>query len=370
MKIGFVFDDTLDNNDGIQQYMLALRPWFESEGHEIHFLVGETKRTDIPNIHSLSRNIKVRFNGNRLSIPWPASKKRIRALLARETFDVLHVQTPYHPLMAGRVMRLAPPQTVVFGTFHIAPYSSLVTFATKMLGLWSRSSSRRFNELVSVSPAAQAFARQTFELPSDIVPNAVQYARFKAAAPFDDGEVKTITFLGRLVPRKGCMVLLQAVAELHAAGGELPPFKVVICGGGPLEAELQAFVTQANLTDIVRFAGRVSEEDKPRYLASSDISVFPSSAGESFGIVLVEAMASGKAAVLGGDNPGYRSVLGEQPELLFRPTDVLQLADKLRWLLTDDAARQQFAAWGGETVKQYDAAVVGAELIKRYKNHQ
>lgn len=364
MKIAFVFDDSLDKSDGIQQYMFSLADYYQAQGHEVHWLVGETKRTDLPNVHSLSRNIKVQFNGNRMTIPLWGARRRIRAVLKAEQFDVLHVQVPYHPLMAGRIIRAVGPKTVVFGTFHVAPYSSFVIFATRLLGIWSRPSLKRFNKVVSVSPAAADLARRTFKLETEVIPNVFDYHRFHDAEVFEqyDDDVKTILFLGRLVPRKGCLLLLQAIARLKDES-----FRVVICGGGPLESALKTFVRQHDLQDVVNFVGRVSEEDKPRYLASADIAAFPSNAGESFGIVLIEAMASGKAAVLGGDNPGYRSVLGGRPELLVATNTPDDLAERLQTLLHDDARRQELAAWGAAESARYDVARVGAQLLELYQ---
>jgi phosphatidyl-myo-inositol alpha-mannosyltransferase len=365
MKIGFVFDDSLDKNDGIQQYMFSLERWLKTQGHEVHYLVGETTRTDIANVHSLSRNVKVQFNGNRLSIPLGASKKTVRALLTKERYDVLHVQVPYHPLMAGRIITAAKTtDTAVIGTFHVAPYSPLVTVGSYALGLWSKPTLKKFHKIVSVSTAAADLARKTFHIETDILPNVFDYARFHDAAPFEryrDG-VPTIVFLGRLVPRKGCMQLLQAAAQLKTQ-----MFRIVICGAGPLESQLKSYVNQNGLADKVEFAGRVSEEDKPRYLASADISVFPSSAGESFGIVLIEAMASGKAAVLGGNNPGYATVLGGKPQQLFSTSDVSALATKLDVLLSDEAARVAAATWGEQESAQYDVHEVGKKLVDIYK---
>jgi phosphatidylinositol alpha-mannosyltransferase len=186
------------------------------------------------------------------------------------------------------------------------------------------------------------------------------YARFQAAKPFPSDK-PTILFLGRLVARKGCLTLLQAIAQLPK---DLD-FRVLICGRGPLEATLRAYVSQHHLTQV-EFAGFVDEADKPRYYATADISVFPSSGGESFGIVLIEAMASGRAAVLAGDNPGYRSVLGEKPELLFNPRKPAELAAKLEQYLTDEVARQAAAAWGKSACRQYDVERVGHELLKIY----
>jgi phosphatidyl-myo-inositol alpha-mannosyltransferase len=341
MKIGFVFDDSLDTTDGIQQYMASLSAWLKSEGHEVHFLVGETKRTDIPNVHSLAKNFSVKFN------------------------DVLHVQVPYHPLLAGRIIRAAGPDTKVVGTFHIAPYSRLALLATRLLGIWSALSLKRFNAMVSVSPAAQELALKAYKIDSQVVPNVFNYARFAQATQLETSQTATILFLGRLVPRKGCQILLESIRIL--AERQLNDFRVVICGDGQLRNKLEEYARKHGISDRVEFVGRVSEEDKPRYMAMADIAVFPSSGGESFGIVLLEAMASGNAAVLGGDNPGYRSVLGSRSEQLFDPRDPVALADTLSQLLSDDSLRQAAAAWGALESQQYDVAIVGSRLLELYR---
>lgn len=372
MKIGFVFDDTLDNPDGIQQYMASLAQFYTQEGHEVHYLVGETSRNDIPNVHVMSKNVRVTFNGNRLSIPLWAPLKRVREVLRDEQFDVLHVQVPYHPLMAGRIIKAAPRSTAVFGTFHVAPYSKLATAGSWALGKWSRWSGSlgRFDGMVSVSSAAVQLARQTFGLHTEVVPNVFDFKRFHDATPLPayDDDVVTILFLGRLVQRKGCLTLLQAVNKLKGDGRTYPPFRVVICGGGPLDTQLHDYVERNQLNEVVEFAGRVSEADKPRYLASADIAAFPSSSGESFGIVLLEAMASGRAAVLGGHNPGYATVLGDKPEQLFSPKDADALAQKLSERLLNEQLRQTEAAWGAEECEQYDAGRVGAKLLQMYRD--
>lgn len=370
MKIGFVFDDSLDQSDGIQQYMFSLHAWLTGQGHEVHFLVGETRRSDIPHVHSLSKNFTVQFNGNKLTIPLWGRTKQIRKVLQREQYDILHVQVPYHPLMAGRIIKHAPAKTSVVGTFHVAPYSPFVTAMTYLLGLWSRPTLKKFDRMISVSTAAQAFCAKTYRLQTEVLPNVFDYERFSSAQPLPqyDDNVLTIVFLGRLVPRKGCMRLLEAVYDVRQLSKDLPTFRVVICGAGQLEHVLKKYVTDHGLDDVVEFAGRVSEDDKPRYLASADIAAFPSSGGESFGIVLTEAMASGKAAVLGGDNPGYRTVLGGRPEFLFETADNVMLTKKLEWLLTSEHDRKDAAAWAKAESKQYDVEVVGQKLVALYQS--
>lgn len=367
LKVGFVLDDSLDTPDGVQQYLLALGGWLGRQGHEVHYLVGETKRKDIPNIHSLSRNVHVKFNGNNMSTPLPVSRHKLRRFLEREQFDVLHIQMPYSPFMAQRVVLASPKKTVVVGTFHIMPHTQFEFMANRLLGIALKRSLKRFDACYAVSEAAQQFMLQTFHVRSTILPNVVDRQRFAKASPrpeYDDRKM-TIMFLGRLVPRKGCATLLEAVRILKQKNN-LPPFRVVICGKGPLDAVLKQYVADELLEELVEFTGFVSEEDKPSYMASADVMTFPSLGGESFGIVLIEAMAAARPVVLAADNLGYHSVLGPKTDLLFPPGDPYVLASKLTEYLRDKAARERIQSWQKSYVKQFDVAVVGNQLVESY----
>lgn len=368
LKVGFVIDDTLDKPDGVQQYVLALGAWLTGQGHEVHYLAGQSARTDLPHVHSLSRNVRVRFNGNRLSIPLPARRRAIRELLQREQFDVLHIQMPYSPFLAGRIIKAAPTATAIFGTFHILPYSKLVRLATRLLGVWLRPTLRRFDRTFGNSEASRRFGTDVFQLPDmAVLPNIADVSRFTAAKPFESymNATRTILFLGRLEPRKGCASLLRAVAELRHR--EVASIRLVICGKGPLRGSLEIMAKELGIDDITEFTGFVSEADKPRYLASADIAVFPSIAGESFGIVLLEAMAAGRPVVLAGDNPGYRSVMAPRDVLLFPATDIPILADKLEAYLQDKGLRQKIVDWQSMYVRQFDTAAVGKRLLNHYR---
>lgn len=368
MKIGFVLDDSLDKTDGVQQYVLTLGQWMRHQGHEVHYLVGHTERTDIPHIHSLSRNIQTHFNQNRMSTPLPASKKLIKELLEREQFDALHVQMPYSPLMAGRVIKAAPKQTKVSGTFHIIPFSWIEKTATRLLGLLLWRTLRRFDTIYSVSEPAKRFARKSFGVKSTVLPNVVNVAAFNVGKPikkYDDGKIN-IVFLGRLVERKGCLYLLHALQQLHEQH-ILTNVRVLICGKGQLLPELEAYVKKHHLSSNVHFVGFVSEEEKPDYLATADIAVFPSTGGESFGIVLIEAMAAGSRVVLGGNNIGYSSVLRQRPELLIDPLDTDNFASTLKHFIGSKRARSSAHAWQRAHVQQYDVAVVGRKLLEQYE---
>lgn len=365
LKIGFVLDTSLDPPDGVQQYILRLGEWLAHEGHEVHYLVGETKRTDVPNVHSLSKNVSVTFNGNKMTIPLWAHGAKVKRLLAEQRFDILHVQSPYHPLMAQYIVRKNKTAGVV-STFHILPYGKLAAFANRLLGMTLKPSLKRIDAFLSVSSAAAVFQKQTFGVDSQVLPNVFDYPRFANAQPLlPKDDVVTILFLGRLVERKGCQYLLQALATLELAS--LPKIRVVVCGKGALMEQLQDFATEHGLADVVEFAGFVSEDDKPGYYASADISVFPSTSGESFGIVLLEAMASGRSSVLAGNNPGYATVMQPRPDLLIDPKDTTAFASKLQELITDNAKRSDAAVWGKTYVRDFDVSVVGPKLISEYE---
>jgi phosphatidylinositol alpha-mannosyltransferase len=365
VKIGIVLDDTLDTPDGVQQYVLNLGTWLTAEGHDVHYLVGATTRTDIPNIHSLSRNLHVKFNGNRMSIPLPTSRRKLRDFLTAQQFDVLHVQVPYSPFMAGRLLAATPPTTAVIGTFHILPYSPLVAFANRLLAILNKRSGRRFDRMVAVSAPARDFARETYGYEAEVVPNPVRLSQFDGVV--SDSETTNIVFLGRLVPRKGAQYLLQAITYLRDHQLYDGDFTVAIGGKGALRGELEQYIQAHGLSDIVRLYGFIDEGHKALFLAQADIVTYPSTGGESFGIVLLEAMASARGVVLGGNNPGYASVMAPYESQLFDPLDTVRLAEKLAWYLDRPVEREAAASAQKAYVRHFDIGVVGGRLIALYE---
>jgi phosphatidylinositol alpha-mannosyltransferase len=357
MKIGFVIDDSLDKPDGVQQYVLMLGRWFTRQGHEVHYLCGQTERKDLSNVHSLSQNTLVRFNGNRMSIPKPASKQKINKLLSNYNFDVLHVQMPHHPLMAARIVSGASPSTAVVGTFHIAPYSSLATNATKLLGLWLKKNLQHFSAFISVSQPAADFAEKTFRISSMVIPNPINLKEYK---PSKDQRPNTMIFLGRLVKRKGCFELLKAYRLLK----EKPV--LIIAGDGPDRKMLESYSRRNNFSRV-KFVGRVMEADKQKYFSEAAIAVFPSLGGESFGIVLLEAMASGAGVVLAGNNAGYKSVMGDISEVIFDPQNPKSFAKTIERFLDDKQLAEAVHNLQQKRVKDFDIDIVAPKILEIYK---
>lgn len=369
LRIGFVFDDSLDRADGVSQYVRTVGSWLTNQGHDVSYIVGNTvmKQWEGGKVHSLSKNIAVKFNANRLTIPLLARKHDIKKVLENE-FDVLHVQVPFSPLMAQRVIKHASQSTVVIGTFHILPAGRIQAYGSKILGLVQTRALRRFDSVVSVSPAAAEFARRYFSIKSIVIPNAVTISRFQVKSKNSypkNSQKKRIVFLGRLVERKGARQLIEAFAALPKDLQKST--ELLIASDGPLRAKLEQLVIEKKLIESVQFLGFIDEADKPQLLRSADVACFPSLYGESFGIVLIEAMAAGSGVVLGGDNPGYRSVLSLQSKLLVNPRDRVAFAHRLEELLTNSRLCSELHEWQMEHVKQYDVPNVGAKLVTIYE---
>lgn len=365
LSIAFVLDDGLDKPDGVQQNILTLGTWLDSKGHNVKYLVGETKRKDIKNVISMSRNLKVVFNGNTLTIPLFSSKKNINDVLDKNNFDIIHVQVPYSPMMGARVINRAYKKSVIIGTFHIMPNNFLSSAGTRILGLYLSFNLKKFDKQFAVSKPAAKFAKKTFKIKASVLGNPIDTKKFKVNNKKSSKNGRyNIVFLGRLVPRKGCLELVKAIKIL--INSDLTNFELNIAGDGPERKKIEQYISQNNLSEYVHLHGFIDEKDKKNFYASADIAVFPSSGGESFGIVLLEAMASGSGVVLAGDNVGYRSVLSDIPETLFSPNDPIELTKLLKRIMKSDELQIALHEKQSVLVKNFDVEKIGEELLKKY----
>ena len=371
MKIALVLDDSIDRPDGVQQYVLTLAGYLTRAGHDVHVLCSAAAREDVT-VHSLARNVGVRFNGNDLRIPLPSSRGPIRELLGRERYDVIHVQTPHSPLFAARVVtearRMLRDAVRIVGTFHILPDSRVSELGARALGRVLARNLRHFDAFCAVSEPAAEFARRSFGIAPEVIPCPVEVGRFASEAaarprvPGEEGRL-VVAFLGRLVERKGVLELVHALDALPV---ELQDrLDVRIGGKGPLLGDLEAAIESSALAHV-RLVGFVAEEDKAAFFADADIAAFPATGGESFGIVLVEAMAAGAGVVLAGANPGYLSVIGPRPEVSVDARDSSAFAAALRRLAEDDALRAELHDEQAQLVQRFDVDRVGAKILKLY----
>lgn len=363
LKIGLVFDDSLDRTDGVSQYIRTLGGWLSAQGHAVTYVVGQTRMKNWRGgkVYSLSRNLKVAFNGNRLTTPMPAKTGAVRKMLIAEDFDLLHVQVPYSPFMAKKVINKAQDRTAVVGTFHILPSGWMAVWGTTLLRFWYGRSLKRIQPMLSVSTSAAEFCHSSLKRACQISPNVVELKRFRLSRKVANRDNK-IVFLGRLVERKGCLYLLKAFITVSKLK---PEARLVLAGDGPQLQELERFVENNGLADKVSFLGFIDEADKPALLSSAAVACFPATSGESFGIVLIEAMAAGAGVVIGGNNPGYSTVLSD--DVLFDPKNTDALSALILKILDDKTLAAKLHSHQQKQVLSYDVDKVGHEVVRIYR---
>ncbi len=372
MKIAFVLDDSLSRPDGVQQYVTTLGAALADAGHDVVYASSGDVRDDLPSV-SLTGNIAVTFNGNGLRTPRPASRRRLRDWLLANRPDVIHVQMPHSPFFAGRVVREARRvlggDVRIVGTFHILPDGRVSEIGTAALGRVLRSNLRMFDAFSAVSQPAAEFARAAFGIDCALTPNLVDVDAFRAQVrahrPDAADRPLTVSFLGRFVDRKGAPELVEAVAALSE--DVRAQVRVRMGGKGPLLEPVRALVAERGLADIVSLEGFVAEEDKAQFYADADLACFPATGGESFGIVLIEAMAAGAGVVVGGDNPGYRFVL-QDDAVLVDARDAEGFAAVLAGLVRDPARRDELHAAQQARVRDFDAPVALAAALRLYRD--
>ena len=370
LRVGFLLDDSLDRPDGVQQWVLAAGAYLTRAGHQVTYFAGQTARGDLDRLVSLGRLKNWCFNRNRGQSPSWISRAELRDAWTENPVDIVHLQAPYSPLLAHRFCRQLPPSVPIVASFHVLPANWLAGVGLRALGWAVASSKRRIGLFTGNSEATCQFYRRAWGVDSQLVYNPVEVGRFRAASPRvwpkSDGGIN-IVFLGRLVPRKGADILIEAADKLPSDLKRR--VRLQIGGRGPLRQSLENQVRAAGLASQTKFWGFIDEADKPAFLAGAEVVVLPSTAGESFGISLVEALATGRSLVLAGDNPGYRSILADKPELLFDPNHPNQLADKLTdYLGRSRAGRQPLIDWGSQQVENYNVdTAIGPQLEAIYR---
>lgn len=367
LKIAFVLDDGFDSIDGVQRNILTLGQWFEEKGHSVKYLIGETKQNNVKNSVQLSKNLRVRYNGNVLSISLYSSKKKILEVLKEEKFDVVHIQMPYSPFMGAKVIKYAAKKSLIAGTFHILPYKKIHDVGNYLLGFWLKNNLKKIDITYSVSQPAAEFAKKTHGIESKILPNPIYINKFAPKKAIPNKNSKSIVFLGRLVPRKGCAELLKAIKYIDENKLINSDYTVHICGKGHEQQELEKFVRNNDLSKNVVFHGFVAEEEKIMYLQQADVAVFPAIKGESFGIVLIEAMAAKSKVVLAANNEGYTSVLGSIPEVMFDPKNSKQLAKLISEVVNSEDVSRKIHDKQQQLIKEFDINKIGNKLLSDYR---
>ena len=378
MKIALVSPYDYPYPGGVTKHITNLSRRYRELGHQTTIFApssqsGENGLADVINLSSFV--VPVPYNGSvaRLSFS-PFLAARVSRRLRQERYDILHLHEPVTPVLPWMVMRgaqKASPGTALIGTFHSYQeehhWGALPALLTKSMRPILRRAVSHLDGRIAVSGIARDYAHRASPGEYRVIPNGVDAALFgnpslEPLPAYTDG--LNILFVGRLEPRKGFGYLIEAYARIKDA---LPQARLLVVGPNT-PADRRPF--ERRLRDLsaggVHFIGHVPEEDLPRYYQSCHIFCAPSVGGESFGMVLLEAMAAG-APIVASDIDGYRSLINHGAEgLLIPPRDAVALADALTYLLRHPHLRQAMGAQGKATARHYTWERVADQVLDYY----
>ena len=364
MKIAMVSPYDFTWPGGVTAHVAQLARELGRSGHYVKVLAPHSPSREFQDadlLVPLGRSVPLPSGGSiaRVSLSWWLYPK-VRALLKKEQFDIIHLHEPMAPILPLCVLEFS--KSVNVGTFH-ASYARqhLYRFTSPIIKRWQQ----RLHGNIAVSPAARRYVNNTFPGDYEIIPNGIDFNHFSANVTplprYQDGKLN-ILFVGRLEKRKGLRYLLEAYSKLK---WELPNIRLIVVGPGNPDKESYRILSSHNLQDV-DFVGKVSYDDLPRYYASADIFCSPATGAESFGIVLLEAMAAGKP-VIASDIEGFRGVMTDgEHGLLVPKKDSDALADALGTLARDPELRRKLGGQGNRTAEGYRWEVVAGRVEKYY----
>ena len=364
MRIGIVCPYSFDVPGGVQFHVRDLAEHFLGQGHHASVLAPADEDTPLPDyVESVGRAVPVRYNGSVARLNFgPVTAARVGRWLERGEFDVLHIHEPVTPSIA--LLALWSAEGPVVATFHTSNLRSRAMQAAYPL---LRPSLEKINGRIAVSEDARRTVTTHLGGDAVVIPNGVNVNRFADAQPnpawVGTEQAPTLAFLGRIdEPRKGLPVL---AAALPAVLAKHPGTRVLVAGPGDVEAARERM--DPAVAAATEFLGMVSDEDKAALLSSVDAYVAPHTGGESFGIVLVEAMSAG-APVVASDLAAFVRVLDSgRCGAMFANEDPDDLARQLLRLLGDPAERQRLRAEGSRRAQVFDWAVVAEDVMAVYE---
>ena len=363
MRIGLVCPYTWDVPGGVQGHVRDLATSLLGLGHEVSVLapVDDPDGADLPPwLVPAGRAVPVPYNGSVARLAFgPVSLTRTRRWLRRGDFDVLHLHEPTVPSLSMLACFAASGPMVA--TFHTATARSR---ALQVFGTTLQPGLEKITGRIAVSPAARRVVVEHLGHDAVLIPNGVEVARFTGARPLEDRrDAPTVVFVGRIdEPRKGLQQLLAALPDLVE---RVPDVQLLVAGPGDVEEVRETI--PSGLQDHVRLLGLVSEADKASVYASGEVYCAPNTHGESFGVVLIEAMATG-TPVVASDLEAFRRVLQDGRAGVLAPVgEPAALATALADLLLDPARRAALSAAGSRAVLAYDWSQVTRQVLEVYE---
>jgi phosphatidylinositol alpha-mannosyltransferase len=354
MRIGIVCPYNYFRPGGVQSCIRDIAQYLEDRGHYVRVIAPKPQVTP----ESVDKNVILVGGSTEFNTPFATkadigisiSNDKLDSLFAEQKFDVIHFHEPGVPVLSAQL--LGRSTTANVGTMHATLPEGVVTKSfEKIMVPFAKYLEPKLDYITAVSSVARETALMYSPKASiTIVPNGIRLSDYTPTKSRKVTTQKTICFIGRLEKRKGVRYLIDAYAELRKSHHDV---RLVIAGDGKLRKSLEARVGKYQIPNV-EFRGFISEEEKIDLLQTSDIYCSPALYGESFGMVLLEAMAAG-CVVVAGNNPGYASVMRERGRLsLVNPLSLPDFTYRLELLLYDKEIRNVWLSWATNYVTQYD----------------
>jgi phosphatidyl-myo-inositol alpha-mannosyltransferase len=368
MRIGIACPYHMFRGGGVQEVVLALHKGLTKRGHYVKILspLPRDYEGEIPDwmvTLGISVNTKA-FAGTTWQWSISVDNNAIDEVFEREKFDVIHFHEPWTPVWSQQLVQRS--KAVNIATLHAMSFDNMTSKSLKnVVTPYTKSMIKYFEEFTAVSTAASRYFHSLSNKPVKIIPNGIDLAIYskKPKTAVRHPEKKTILYVGRLEDRKGVKYLLRAFNELANRRKDVQLF---IAGVGPDEKKLREYVEELSIPRVT-FLGFISDEEKIHQLHRADVFCSPARYGESFGIVLLEAMAA-KTPIVAGDNEGYVSTMKDTGAIsLVNPQDTIDFARRLELLIFNDDIRKIWLNWANSYVKQFDYKHVVDMYEKTYK---
>jgi phosphatidyl-myo-inositol alpha-mannosyltransferase len=361
-KIGMVCPYGWDTPGGVQIHIKELAEYFIGRGHEVSVIAPVSDESSVTESYLVpaGRPLAVPFNGSVARVAFgPLATSRVRNWISSKNFDLLHLHQPEVPSLS--LIACWSGVGPMVGTFHTAAAKqrTLVAASTVLEPVIERLTAR-----IAVSEMARATLREHFQTDAVVIPNGIDLQKYDSASSVAAYTGRpSIGFLGRFEePRKGLSLLIEALPKIVKA---FPELELIVAGPGDEVAFTKSI--PVGLRNRVRFVGRLSESEKANFLRTVDLYVAPNTGGESFGIILIEAMAAG-ASILASDIPAFKEVLAQgEYGTLFTSGSAQSLAESAIKALRDSSSRLAKSEAAHTASLRYDWKYVASEISDVYE---
>ena len=367
MKIGLVCPYSINKHGGVLEVVLALQDGLAKRGHEVKLI------TPMPRGSEEVNHPDAIFIGSSTDFRSPShttgqvssitDNDKVDAILAQENFDIMHFHEPWVPLLSRQLLQRS--KAINIGTFHSKIPETMVSRTyIKVVTPYLKSVMKYLHVLTAVSASGAEYAAGLTDLPITIIPNGIDLVKYTQKKAKKMTSEKTILYIGRLERRKGAKYLLQA---FQLFSQDNPDVKLLIAGDGPDREKLELLAEDLKLKNI-SFLGYISEELKLQLLSEADLFCSPALYGESFGIVLLEAMATG-TVIVAGNNSGYADLMqGVGAISIVNPEDTTEFARRLQLLMYEQDLRHIWQKWAADYVQQFSNPIVIDQYEALYKD--